>query len=88
MRMLLKRWWFWLSLLTIVFLAAAVSFLAPDPFERAKTKFKQIEEGMTKAQVIEIMGSAASSFAQRAFGVRIRTWSNCRNRTWNSSDRT
>jgi hypothetical protein len=56
--MLLKRWWFWLSLLTIVFLAAAVSFLAPDPFERAKTKFKQIEEGMTKAQVIEIMGTA------------------------------
>jgi hypothetical protein len=87
--MLLKRWWFWLSLITIVFLAvAAVSFLAPDPVERAKTKFQQIKKGMTKAQVIEIMGSAASSFAQRAFGVRIRTWSNCRNRTWNSSDRT
>jgi hypothetical protein len=56
--MLLKRWWFWLSLLTIVFLAyAAVSFLAPDPVERAKSKFQQIKEGMTKAQVIEIIGA-------------------------------
>jgi hypothetical protein len=55
--MLLKRWWFGLSLITIVFLAvAAVSFLAPDPVERAKTKFQQIKEGMTKAQVIEVMG--------------------------------
>src|SRR5262245_37129275 len=60
MRMLLKRWWFWLSLLTIVFLTvAAVSLLAPDPVDRAKTKFQQINEGMTKAQVMEIMGTPA-----------------------------
>ena len=48
-------------LITIVFLAVAdVSFLAPDPVERAKTKFQQIKEGigMTKAQVMEIMGTA------------------------------
>ena len=46
-------------MLTIVVLTvAAVSFLAPDPVERAETKFQQIKKGMTKAQVTELMGHA------------------------------
>ena len=57
MRMLLKRWWFRVLLVAIVLLAVAVSFLPLDSAQRAKRKFQQIHEGMTKAQVIEIMGA-------------------------------
>src|SRR5262249_13734987 len=56
MRALLKRWWFWLLLSAPSLLVAGflVSPLAKDPL---KAKFDKIERGMTKAQVVEIIGA-------------------------------
>jgi hypothetical protein len=55
--MLRKQRWFRVVLITIVVLGVAIPFLPLDSAQRAKSKFHQINEGMTKAQVIEIMGT-------------------------------
>jgi hypothetical protein len=55
MRALLKRWWFW-GLLAIPF-ALVVGLLHFPPLDPTQRKFNQIKDGMTKAQIAEIMES-------------------------------
>ena len=54
MRALLKRWWFWALLLSPLALVAGLLLFPLDPTQR---KFNRIKEGMTKAQIAEIMES-------------------------------
>src|SRR5215471_18455313 len=54
MRTLLKRWWFWALLLSPIALVAGLLLFPLDPTQR---KFNRIKDGMTKAQIAEIMES-------------------------------
>jgi hypothetical protein len=55
MRRLLKRWWLWSVFASLFAIIVATILLVPygDPISETTRK---IETGMTKAQVIEIMG--------------------------------
>ena len=55
---LLKKWWFWVVLIVMGIFVSEIFLFPPPPL--SQQKFARIREGMTKAEVVDIMGSKES----------------------------
>jgi hypothetical protein len=63
MRKLLKRWYVWLGLVLLLGLAGSVALICSGRGRITQANFDRIQEGMTEAEVIAILGEPMGQIA-------------------------